>query len=79
VVVGAIMEFKEHGSTVAPFVVEVMRRYLAAQDPSLARARVRFPVVEDSVPRPTEIGPDTIIPDTGRTGRTGRTEQSGGR
>ncbi|MGQ0703475.1 MAG: penicillin-binding protein 2 [Gemmatimonadales bacterium] len=68
VVVGAIMEFKEHGSSVAPYVVQVIRRYLAERDPALARARLRFPVVEDSVPRPTDIGPDTVAPDTGRLG-----------
>jgi penicillin-binding protein 2 len=59
VVVGSIMEFKEHGSSVAPYVVQVIRRYLSERDPSLRRARVRVPVVEDSVARPSGI-PDTI-------------------
>ena len=66
VVVGAIMEFKEHGSTVARYVVQVMRRYLSQQYPELAKARLRFPVAEDSVARPAEVIPDTV-----RTGRTG--------
>ena len=66
VVVGAIMEFKEHGSHVAPYVVQVIRRYLAAQNPSLRGARVRFPVTEDSVVRPNDIPLDSMRPDTGR-------------
>lgn len=59
IVVGSIMEFKEHGSGVAPYVVQVIRRYLVAQDPSLGKARVKVPVVEDSVPGPSAI-PDTV-------------------
>jgi penicillin-binding protein 2 len=59
IVVGSIMEFKEHGSAVAPYVVQVIRRYLSESDPSLGRAKVKVPVVEDSVTRPTGI-PDTI-------------------
>jgi penicillin-binding protein 2 len=59
VVVGSIMEFKEHGSAVAPYVVQVIRRYLSERDPSLSRAKVKVPVVEDSVARPAGI-PDTV-------------------
>jgi len=59
IVVGSIMEFKEHGSGVAPYVVQVIRRYLAELDPSLGRAKVKVPVVEDSVAQPSVI-PDTI-------------------
>lgn len=66
VVVGAIMEFKEHGSLVAQYVVQVIRRYLAEQNPALLQARVRFPVTEDSVVRPGDIPLDSIRPDTGR-------------
>ena len=70
VVVGAIMEFKEHGSSVAPYVVQVMRRYLAERVPALARARIRFPVVEDSVTRPADIPSDTATLDA-QGGRSG--------
>ncbi len=59
IVVGSLMEFKEHGSGVAPYVVQVIRRYLASQDPSLTRAKVKVPVVEDSVAQPAAI-PDTV-------------------
>jgi penicillin-binding protein 2 len=48
VVVGSIMEFKEHGSTVAPYVVRVIRRYLSEKYPALNRARVNLPVAEDT-------------------------------
>jgi penicillin-binding protein 2 len=59
IVVGSIMEFKEHGSSVAPYVVQVIRRFLSERDPSLGRAKVKVPVVEDSVAQPSII-PDTI-------------------
>ncbi|HEY9383990.1 MAG TPA: penicillin-binding protein 2 [Gemmatimonadales bacterium] len=59
VVVGSIMEFKEHGSGVAPYVVQVIRRYLTELDPAMGRARVKVPVVDDSVSQPIAI-PDTI-------------------
>jgi penicillin-binding protein 2 len=64
IVVGAIMESLEgHGGAfVAPYVVRVIKRYLASIDPTLAAARVRVPVLQDSVP-----GADssvTIPPDT---------------
>jgi penicillin-binding protein 2 len=49
IVVGSIMEFKEHGSAVAPYVVQVIRRYLTSLDPSLAKAKIRVPIQEDSV------------------------------
>jgi penicillin-binding protein 2 len=55
IVVGSIMEFKEHGSGVAPYVVQVIRRYLSERDPSLRRATLKVPVVEDSVTRPDTI------------------------
>ena len=66
IVVGSIMEFKLHGSWVAPYVAQVMRRYLADRNPSLARARIRFPVVDDTVAVPAEIPPDSIPPDSAR-------------
>jgi penicillin-binding protein 2 len=49
IVVGSIMEFKEHGSAVAPYVVQVIRRYLTSLDPSLSKAKIRVPIQEDSV------------------------------
>jgi penicillin-binding protein 2 len=49
IVVGSIMEFKEHGSSVAPYVVRVIRQFLTSTDSSLAKAKVRVPIQEDSV------------------------------
>jgi len=51
IVVGSIMEFKEHGSTVAPYVVRIIRRYLTSQDSSLAKLPVRVRFERDSAPR----------------------------
>ncbi len=64
IVVGAIMEsLGGHGGAyVAPYVVQVIRRYLAAMDPSLAKAKVKVPILEDSVAAPTVIPGDTGRP-----------------
>jgi hypothetical protein len=40
-------------------VVQVIRRFLTESDPTLGHAKVKVPVVEDSVTRPVAI-PDTI-------------------
>lgn len=51
IVVGSIMEFKEHGSSVAPYVVKVIRQYLTSKDSTYKRARVNTPISDDaSVP-----------------------------
>jgi penicillin-binding protein 2 len=58
VVIGAIMEFAEHGSDVAPYVVQAMRRYvLGPEAPPPARVQTSIPV--DSAPRP-EASPDSV-------------------
>jgi len=52
------------GAFVAPYVVRVIKRYLTSIDPSLAGARVRGPVLQDSI-----TGRDTSVivpPDTTR-------------
>jgi penicillin-binding protein 2 len=61
-VVGAIMEsLGGHGGAyVAPYVVQVIRRFLVAQDPALRGARIRVPIVEDSVAGADSI-PDTTV------------------
>jgi penicillin-binding protein 2 len=65
IIVGSIMEYKEHGSTVAPYVVQVIRRYLTSLDSTLARVPVRVSVEADSAPRETIIQPpDTLRPVT---------------
>lgn len=60
IVVGSIMEYKLHGSSVAPYVAQVIRRYLTERNPELARARMRFPTVADSVAGPSDMPLDTI-------------------
>ncbi len=63
IVVGSIMEFAEHGTTVAPYVVKVIRRYLTSQDSTLRKARVvPPPVSEDSVTGTPVTTPDSIRP-----------------
>ena len=57
IIVGAIMEFAEHGSTVAPYVAKVIRRYLVGPEPDEARP-LRIEGIEvDSAPRVLELGP----------------------
>jgi penicillin-binding protein 2 len=61
IVVGSIMEFKLHGSSVAPYVVRVMQRYLTRQDSTLRQAKVKVQLLSDSV-----SGPGVVVPpDTG--------------
>ncbi len=64
VIVGSIMEsLSGHGGAyVAPYVVQVIRRYLTSIDPSLAKAKVKVPILEDSVVAPTVIPGDTVRP-----------------
>jgi penicillin-binding protein 2 len=58
IIVGSIMERALHGSSVAPWVVRVIRRYLqgAGQSPD---AQIRILVPEDSAPRVEEVTPDS--------------------
>ncbi len=65
---GASWNSKLHGTVVAPYVAQVIKRYLAERHPAMAKAPVRFSVVEDSVIAPVDIGPDTL-PDTSRASR----------
>jgi penicillin-binding protein 2 len=61
-VVGGIMEFGEHGTTVAPYVVRALRRYLLGPD-TVGTISVKVLVDEtaaqDSAPRPVELDPDS--------------------
>lgn len=76
-VVGGIMEFAEHGTVVAPYVVSALRRYLIGPDTAGA-AKVRIiveeSVVADSAPRPVDLPPDTAA--RGDTARRGAPEQA---
>ena len=62
-VVGGIMEFAKHGTTVAPYVVRTLRRYLLGPD---AVGPVKLGVLldesltsSDTAPRPLELDPDS--------------------
>jgi penicillin-binding protein 2 len=62
-VVGGIMEFGEHGTTVAPYVVRTLSRYLLGPD-TVGTIKVRVLVDEtvapqDTAPRPIELDPDS--------------------
>jgi penicillin-binding protein 2 len=58
IIVGAIMEFAEHGTTVAPYVAKVIRRYLVGPEPAEEAKPIRLPGMEvDSAPRVLELGP----------------------
>ncbi len=60
IVVGAIMEFAEHGSNVAPYVVKTMRRWYfgTGADP---RQRVRLLIPEDAAPAPVELVDSALV------------------
>jgi penicillin-binding protein 2 len=62
IVVGSIMEFALHGSSVAPFVVKVIRRYLEKTDPALAKARVRVVIQADSATTVSDLPADSVPP-----------------
>ncbi|MGH7525775.1 MAG: penicillin-binding protein 2 [Gemmatimonadales bacterium] len=74
-VVGGIMEFAEHGTTVVPYVVRALRRYLLGPD-TVGTIKMKVLIDEtrialDSAPRPVELDPDsaaaraTAVPPTG--------------
>jgi hypothetical protein len=57
------MEFAKHGTTVAPYVVQTLRRYILGPD-SLGPVKVRVLLDEsvndqDTAPRPIELDPDS--------------------
>jgi penicillin-binding protein 2 len=60
-VVGGIMEFAEHGTVVAPYVVQALRRYVLGPDTTAAKVPVKLRVLapEDSAPRTLELDPDS--------------------
>jgi penicillin-binding protein 2 len=60
IVVGAIMEFAEHGTTVAPYVVQVLRRgVLGPEPPAQVPTRVKIVAPADTAPRTIELDPDS--------------------
>jgi penicillin-binding protein 2 len=60
IVVGGIMEFAEHGTVVAPYVVQAIRRYVLGPDaPGQAPVKVKVLAPEDTAPRILELDPDS--------------------
>jgi penicillin-binding protein 2 len=62
-VVGGIMEFAEHGTTVAPYVIRTLRRYILGPD-TVGTIKVKILLDEavapaDTAPRPVELDPDS--------------------
>jgi penicillin-binding protein 2 len=62
-IVGGIMEFAEHGTTVAPYVVQTLRRYILGPE---AIGPIKLGVLQDesvagqgATPRPLELNPDS--------------------
>ncbi len=61
IVVGAIFEFGEHGTVVAPYVVRAISRYLLGPD-STAKPIIRVIAPDDSAPREVEVRPAPVAP-----------------
>jgi penicillin-binding protein 2 len=68
-IVGGIMEFAKHGTVVAPYVVQALRRYILGPD---ATGPVKVGVLQDesvapvdNTPHPLELDPDSVtVPPT---------------
>ena len=62
IVVGAIVEFAEHGTAVAPLVARAIARYLGIEDTRVQRIRIAVPT--DSAPQPFQLPqvPDSFTP-----------------
>ncbi|HSR91090.1 MAG TPA: hypothetical protein VLK88_07270, partial [Gemmatimonadales bacterium] len=62
IIVGAIFEFGEHGTVVAPYVVRAISRYLLGPDSTGAKPIIRIIAPEDSAPREVEVRPAPVAP-----------------
>jgi penicillin-binding protein 2 len=65
IVVGAIVEFGEHGSAVAPLVTRIIARHLLGPEAQLDR-RIRLQVPADSAPVAVPLGADSLPSQTRR-------------
>nr|MBA3318968.1 hypothetical protein [Gemmatimonadales bacterium] len=62
-IIGAIMEFAEHGSSVAPFVFQALHRQLLGPD-TVGTIKIKplldeTVIIQDTAPRPVELNPDS--------------------
>ena len=62
IVVGAIVEFYQHGTAVAPLVAHVIAHYMGAD--TLAAPSFQFQLPEDSAPRQIQVLPPRVGTDT---------------
>jgi len=68
IAVGAVVEFAEHGSSVAPLVTRIMARYLLGAD----AVRARGPAITIDAPADTAPAPLPILPDSSHLRNQGR-------
>jgi penicillin-binding protein 2 len=61
VLVGAIVEYAEHGSAVAPLATRIMARHLLGPDAVASRGGYRIETPADSAPESIPILPDTAL------------------
>lgn len=61
IVIGMLVEAGEHGSSVAPYVVKAIRRFLVGPDSALNSAPIRIPITENLNDTPV-LDSDTITP-----------------
>ena len=60
IVIGMLVEEGEHGSTVAPYVVKMVRRFLLGASPAVVEAPIELPLTE----RLTPLEEDSLAPDS---------------
>ncbi len=60
IVVGAIIEFAQHGTAVAPLVARTIAHYLGVEDTRFQNLRIAVPT--DSAPQPFQLPQDTVAP-----------------
>ncbi len=65
IVVGILVEEGIHGSLVAPYVVQTIRRFLFGPDTTVLRQPINLPITENLGTR-DQAGADSVLPDSAR-------------
>jgi penicillin-binding protein 2 len=60
IIVGSIMEFAEHGSLVAPYVIKVLHRYVVGPGVTDRAPIITLIAPDDSAPRAVQVKPDSV-------------------
>jgi len=60
IIVGGIMEFAQHGSLVAPYVIKVLHRYVAGPSATDRSPIITLIAPDDSAPRAVQVKPDSV-------------------